>query len=140
MKNEELYTKTLEAILRCNTPQRDLFKRMYPCTNADASLQEHVYNIPTNKLQWAYTQIINTITINDKKIDNLIDTPLQAPPLPIQTKQPTSTRKSYRINERDNSIIRLYTHEVLDENNHVVYEGISYDKCMAYIELEELQR
>jgi len=129
MKQQELKTKILNNLSKCTTPQIDIFKRMYPCNDNNASLQEYINNIPTNKLEWAYKQIINTIEINQKKST---EETLQ--------KTPPTKNKSYRINTKDTSIIRLYTHEVLDENNQVVYQGISYEKCQAYIELEELQR
>ena len=125
MKHLQQQIQILDALQQCTIPQQDIFKRMYPCNSniPNATLFDYVINIPNHKLDWAYKQIINTITKNQTTI------------IP-----PSTQNKTYTINTRDNSIVRLYTHEVIDENNKVVYEGISYEQCMSYIELEELQR
>jgi len=136
MTKKDYITKILDGLQQCTTRQQDLFKRMYPCNNKYASLQEHIDNIPTINIPWAYKQIQNTLENNQTRLRAIIESPINENP--VQT--PPSTRKTYTINTRDNSIVRLYTHEVVDENHNVVYEGISYDKCMAYIELEQLQQ
>jgi hypothetical protein len=94
-------------------------------------------NIPNHKLEWAYKQILNTIAKNETRLASIIEPTIQQSP---PQAPPSTKKKTLTINTRDNSIVRLYTHEVIDENQKIVYEGISYEQCMSYIELEELQR
>jgi hypothetical protein len=136
MTKKDYITKILDGLQQCTMPQRDLFKRMYPCNNKYASIQEHIDNIPTIKFPLVWTQIQNTLEKNQTRLRAISNTTIEQSPV----QAPPSTRKTYTINTRDNSIVRLYTHEVVDENHNVVYEGISYDKCMSYIELEQLQQ
>lgn len=136
-KDIELKTMILDGLQKCTTPQQELFKRMYPCNTTNATLASYVDAIPTQKLKWANTQIINTLAINETRLHSIIEPTIQQSPVQAP---PSTKKKTLTINTRDTNIVRLYTHEVVDENNHIVYEGISYEQCMSYIELEELQR
>lgn len=137
MEKKELKDMILSSLVKCTYAQRDFFKRMYPCEDKDATIVDCVMNIPTDKLEWAYKQILNTIDKNETILNSVMESPIKQSP--VQT-PPSTKKKTLTINTRDKSIVRLYTHEVVDENQKVVYEGISYEQCMSYIELEELQR
>jgi hypothetical protein len=134
---KELKAMILDGLQKCTTPQQDFFKHMYPCNTPVDTIVDCVMNIPNHKLEWAYKQILNTIAKNETRLASIIEPTIQQSP---PQAPPSTKKKTLTINTRDNSIVRLYTHEVIDENQKIVYEGISYEQCMSYIELEELQR
>ena len=50
-----------QKLARCTFEQQKLFKRMYSPQNIDALLVDVCDNMPTEKLDWALTQIEHTL-------------------------------------------------------------------------------
>ena len=50
---------------KCTDDQVMLFKRMYCHKNLDANIDEAVNSVPSEGLDWAYTQVTNTLKKDD---------------------------------------------------------------------------
>jgi len=60
---EEFTRKELKKLLlQCTEPQQHIFKRMYSHKNLELPIEEVVDNMESDKLDWALTQVENTIT------------------------------------------------------------------------------
>jgi len=70
MKNKTLikYARTLlkELLAKCSEPQQLLFKRMYNHKNLEAPINEAVDQMEPDKLDWAVTQVEETIKKNNR--------------------------------------------------------------------------
>lgn len=53
--------KVKEGLIRCTEGQRGKFRRMYGHEKPDCSLREIVDSMPVEKLDWALTQLENTL-------------------------------------------------------------------------------
>jgi len=62
-KTIETFTRDLlkELIIKCNNNEQLIFKRMYSHKNLDLPVEDIVSNIPCDKLDWALTQVQNTL-------------------------------------------------------------------------------
>ena len=54
----------------CSEAQRSLFKRMYSHNDLDLSISEVVANMPDDKLDWAMSQVINTVAKTGRPHDD----------------------------------------------------------------------
>jgi len=54
-------TMLKELLSQCTEPQQHLFKRMYSHKNVELSINEVVDNLDDDKVDWAFTQVENTI-------------------------------------------------------------------------------
>ena len=59
---EEFARKNLlDKLLKCTIRQQEIFKRMHSPDNLDARLDTVVANLPSERLDWALTQVENTL-------------------------------------------------------------------------------
>lgn len=65
MRNETLIKNTRdllkESLAKCDDKQQLMFKRMYSHQNLDISINDAVDNMPSDKLEWALSQVERTL-------------------------------------------------------------------------------
>lgn len=71
-KEVEDYSRklVLEKLGQITTPQFIIFKRMYSSRDMDASKEQVAKNMNYEKIDWALTQLDNTIKNNQKILGN----------------------------------------------------------------------
>lgn len=55
-----------EILGKCTEEQQLLFKRMYSADNLELPIEEVVDKMPNHKIDWAVTQVENTIAKNNE--------------------------------------------------------------------------
>lgn len=72
MKNEtlikEIKQKLKEILSDCTNSQQLKFKKMYYPSNLEASVDETIEQMDSDKLDWAYSQCERTIELNQKRV------------------------------------------------------------------------